>query len=108
MTDINEAMPRIEEGAKHKASGSGDYVVDLNLKPENLYVDYKSIGHDNARDVTGKPNHRIADNVAKLSGKPSTIEKLWNKIRGSFDNAAKVPARQPAVTYSNGGKGSGR
>ena len=108
MTDVNKAMPRIEEGAKHKASGPGDYVVNLNLDPKNLYVDYKLIGRDSTRGVTGKLNHRIADNVANLDKELPAIKRLWNKIKGPFDNAAKAPVRQPVVTYSKSGKGGER
>ena len=101
MTDVKETMTHIEDGAKHLASGPGDYQIKLDLNPKNLYVDFNSLGaNGNTKTFEG-----YSPRLEKAAhGKPSMSDRVASLI-----NTVKAPFKPKKVHFVNTNKGnSGR
>ncbi len=92
-----KVMPGIEEDAKHLASGSGDYVIDLaNLRVDaKAYSAYKSLGK-NGQTTTFEGYSQRLENAAY--GKDSRLSRLLN--------AVKAPFKPKTVKFVNSGRGA--
>lgn len=92
-----KAMPRIEDGATRRASGSGDYVIDLaNLRVDaKAYAAYKTLGQ-NGQTTTFEGHSERLEKAAH--GKDGRLSRLLN--------AVKAPFKPKTTKFINSGKGA--